>query len=1329
MPDEYVNARISDLTAADSISDDDLFVLEQSATAKKLPGLILKNMATNAGSAAGAAAGQAFVQAAEAAADDAQDAAEAAAQSASDAHDEYLATVSAGTQAVSDIGTAKTNAISDITSAEAAAQAAIASEKTEALAEIDSAVEEVESYAYDIEGLKDLQNEKQVSGTLITLEDAAPLNAKKVLLTLKPKQDLHGQANPYPAGGGKNKLPLAVSTIKTLNTSGTWSGNTYTVDGVSFAVNTADENIMGVSLSGSASGNKWLDVIIDAFLEAGSYYLSGGVSSDKVVRVLLASDNTEVARSTTGSVSFTVADGTVGYRVQIGLLNSTAGGGTLIQPMIRLSTESDSTFAPYSNICPIEGYTGVKITRCGKNRLDPSTLGLYDVTGTEIMRYGFASILLKAGTYTLSKASGNTVIYITNVTVGYTVETVSEWPFTFTLATDSEVFIRSALTTSSGYNLVDVQLEEGSTATEYEAYKGQIIVENICINQWDGEYSETDTYLHSDGSLDTGAYKASFDVTSYILVDEGKSYYLAQLQGSTPAVCFYDSEKTYISGQIYNGQTSMVVTAPTGAKYLRASTFKENVSEFRVNYPASFTDYYPYTGNGVAYSGTIDLDTGKMVLDSQFYQYDGSENWALVSNNQYYSLNVYQPFARTTTSGISSHFIYGPINTTEPKIVAGVNASSGRYVLVGKAIMDTTLGISDVTGWKNWLASQYSAGTPLQVWYELKEPITIQLTPQQLELVKGFNFISTDADDMELVYCYVKDGKSVVVGNAEQLLSKEMVNDQEPYLFRASGGNGADREYDVLVGGTVNWGQMFKNGNFPSDSAYWQLTGCSGSVANNTLTVTVTNAGNANRIEQRNLVGLANHVYMVLAEMNPSKQTKVSIEVDSGNPFTGYIQIDPGINFFSPILKANTDFTIVRFYFNRQSPLVNGDTVAFKELQLFDLTAIFGTTIADYINSLEQATAGSGIVWLKKYGFFTKPYYPYNTGELMSVKTTRHKMVGFNLFDGECTGSRTIDPATGAVTSGNFAVANHYIKCEPNTQYWYGGSIKPFYYDDNKNFIGTVNGGFIPNRVLATPDNCYYILLLIRSVSHALDACLNLSKTTGTPKNGDYLPYATYEYPLDPKVTLQGIYKLNGDKLYCDGDRYYPDKGVERRYKLVDLGTLNWVYAGGYFRTADLNNVLKRPANNSTIPNVICVGYTAALWNNSWSDKIISIQPENESAYPQNVFINDTSYTDAATFKAAMNGVYMLYELATPYFEPADPFEQLQALDPYGTEEYIDDREVPIPVGHDTNYPVNLRAEIERVMKEVPPPPTSNGTYILKVTVVSGVPTYSWVAQ
>ena len=135
--------------------------------------------------------------------------------------------------------------------------------------------------------------------------------------------------------------------------------------------------------------------------------------------------------------------------------------------------------------------------------------------------------------------------------------------------------------------------------------------------------------------------------------------------------------------------------------------------------------------------------------------------------------------------------------------------------------------------------------------------------------------------------------------------------------------------------------------------------------------------------------------------------------------------------------------------------------------------------------------------------------------------------------------------------------------------------------------------------------------------------------------------------------------------------------------------------------------------------------------------------------------IADSSYSDAATFKTAMDGVMLVYALATPTTESADAYTNPQIVDDFGTEEYVIDSSVtvPIPVGHNTKYTPNLRAKLEMLPnspdsdgdyivrhtsgesafvlleKELPSVPSEDGTYVLKCTVSSGTATLTWESE
>ena len=160
-------------------------------------------------------------------------------------------------------------------------------------------------------------------------------------------QDLHGQDAPYPAGGGKNKL-------KNNLTTGTNKGITFTLnsDGT-------------VSVFGTNDGTSYSSKQINTAFQTEngvSYTMSGGVNSDVFIRNVTAG-----VSATDSSVTFT-GDGNT-HHIEIRVSKDYAITGTVtIKPMICLSSATDpSTFAPYSNICPISGWTGCNVSRTGKN--------------------------------------------------------------------------------------------------------------------------------------------------------------------------------------------------------------------------------------------------------------------------------------------------------------------------------------------------------------------------------------------------------------------------------------------------------------------------------------------------------------------------------------------------------------------------------------------------------------------------------------------------------------------------------------------------------------------------------------------------------------------------------------------------------------------------------------------------------------------------------------------------------------------------------------------------------------------------------------------------
>ena len=561
----------------------------------------------------------------------------------------------------------------------------------------------------------------------------------------------------------------------------------------------------------------------------------------------------------------------------------------------------------------------------------------------------------------------------------------------------------------------------------------------------------------------------------------------------------------------------------------------------------------------------------------------------------------------------------------------------------------------------------------------------------------------------------VSDGTydAMTVGMSKQLDTDEYEEDSVPYLFRKTGGTATagDREVDKIVGGSVVFNQLVQNGNFVAKTA-WQAINGIWETNNNIATFTRGSESYAPQFYQ--FVPVINgRKYFVTATVKPSVACRWDTRFEDI-----YTLRNATANEWLTISHICMATDTANYRVNIYSDISNErDTLQIKNVMCIDLTQMFGTDIADYVYQLEQSTAGSGIAWLKSLGFFTDDYYPYNAGEIKSVSgLSSHDMVGFNQWDEEWE-SGYYD-TNGQPVSGSSSIrSKNYIKVVPNTVYHAKGT--PLYvcqYDADKNFIGTRSD--VSNGNFTTRTNARYIRFNMGGAygtTYNDDICINISDTN---RNGEYEPYIKHSYPLDNTLTLRGIPKITDGKLYYDGDVYNSDGSVVRKYGVVDLGSLNWSYQSAQtrFYTGELQGLIKPPYTVSEKPNCCCSSYKITSFNDFANSGDCAFGTTG------NCFIMDSNYTDATAFKTAMQGVYLIYELAEPTTETAEPYSTIQVCDGAGTEEYVT---TGIPVGHETKYPIDLKGKLEKI--PLVEPPKTNGTYTLKCTVSGGVPSYSWV--
>ena len=150
------------------------------------------------------------------------------------------------------------------------------------------------------------------------------------------------------------------------------------------------------------------------------------------------------------------------------------------------------------------------------------------------------------------------------------------------------------------------------------------------------------------------------------------------------------------------------------------------------------TDFEPYKGKTytiqfgqTVYGCHYDVTRGKMVVDRGYKVYDGSsdESW----NSDHVGYRVFVQIADIkpdTINAITNRYKYVTTGETYQGL-SGFSIDS-NILLIG------CLGYS-VADWETYLANN-----PLQVCYELATPYTIDLTPQQIQMLENTNTIYTD---------------------------------------------------------------------------------------------------------------------------------------------------------------------------------------------------------------------------------------------------------------------------------------------------------------------------------------------------------------------------------------------------------------------------------------------------------------------------------------------------------------------------------------------------------------------------------------------------------
>lgn len=528
----------------------------------------------------------------------------------------------------------------------------------------------------------------------------------------------------------------------------------------------------------------------------------------------------------------------------------------------------------------------------------------------------------------------------------------------------------------------------------------------------------------------------------------------------------------------------------------------------------------------------------------------------------------------------------------------------------------------------------------------------------------------------------------MTVGLAEDLGGRPYYDDAE-FSFRASAGSDTSIKDGMasikeLHGNSVVWNQLRGNAEGVSDDSKYGLTILT---AIDSPYISIVGTPTHDDIIAYNagifpaINGIEGHKYVGAIRGN----THVSLIVYGGADFA---TASAGI--FTCISSSALNF--VPQIKNKVGVSIN-EEVAFL---CYDLTLMFGAgnepvTIDEFYARMPIGVDMSA----------------YNEGEVIHLTAEGIKSIGDNAWDEEWEQGYIATDGSGDGSGNTEIRSKNYIKVLPNERYFfpyylgqiYGQSgnlyFRVLFYDRDKTIISyttTYTNWETDSWIMTMPPNCHYIRFYtnIEGGTYNNDIMISLVHS-GWKQDTDakYQPYWDDTLLIDQRIKdafPEGLQKW--DKVYNKNGKGYIVKGTGK------ASNLDWGYTltgdGSHLLYVDMVDV--KPGGN-----VLCAQYEAIPATDYWDvmpDKAMCIHKSMGR-----IIVKDSAYTDAASFKAAMAGVMLYYELATPeVIEYDEPFNLDYRVADFGTEEVISDQpSAPIAAEIQYNFNANDTIRTNRI--------------------------------
>ncbi len=276
-------------------------------------------------------------------------------------------------------------------------------------------------------------------------------------------------------------------------------------------------------------------------------------------------------------------------------------------------------------------------------------------------------------------------------------------------------------------------------------------------------------WIRPDGQITSGV--PEYGYSNYIQIMPNENYYvsgMASKSGWTPGFCYYDKNKTYISGEGNSNREEYSFTAPSNAKYFRFTFKLADLDTVLVNAGASAITYVPFITSQEA-----DVDLGGTQLYNYLANALYNSSTTRVQTNDYISLPA-GTYTISYSGANQVYVIYFDSNNTK---VGETNWQTGaltftfntayKYKFVFRKTGDAVINATEVL---NVMLNKGSTALPYQ---EYIEPINYSKMPNtnykdQFIRTSGKNIF--DKDNANVLNLYINtSGEILTASNGKSI--------------------------------------------------------------------------------------------------------------------------------------------------------------------------------------------------------------------------------------------------------------------------------------------------------------------------------------------------------------------------------------------------------------------------------------------------------------------------------------------------------------------------------------------------------------------------------